>query len=1333
MAGVLSQVPVVNRLLGLGPKRQVIDVPSVEIHNVETDPDRRARCLKHLLKANHANYSLVYHNLQYDNHNPHILSSAYLLGASVSHLNEIYDKQILELEPWEPSPAEIVDDDWEELRGDRRYQRAFVDFFEDKLVMKFNYNWKQELEHYLFTGDEPLAHGLIGGLGHPLIHLGYAYEMDCKELAIESLGLACVQYNFFHKYLDNSSYTKKSSLASGSPIQLLTKMAKDDRFDALPKEPSLDDIEDIFNKHEDLILGYWNAWEIDDPLKQFELSQEAAVALLVSTVQPGTHAFNFLLVHLLTTSHAVRVLLPFFPEKYHIPLVREWWLLVLAIFIVKGRPLPDPDNVDDDLKGRGWKYVEDKALESSWATDAHYVKAIRAMKEASRTWGDVHGRYISAALTLHEDGLAYEKCTSTVECGYTLTLCCGSNPTTPRARAISSRSSIIINLCDNRFHKLSSQSHILSRRNADPANAPSALMAPPAKRRRRNVVDASDDEDEDEHPRANTLTNFLVSSPSSPSKIRAPTASPSPSKSKTAAAKLSTNGSNRLPRRPQSQKTTTSPSSNKSKSVGKADDKGKTADLKTLFSNQAQRATRTGSGDRRPIPLDDIISDPISEEDEISEVKASSSSLVSQHVKKRLRDGTQLASSDGPSASQKFLKPPKPVHLAAANDDLRPWSERFGPRNLEELAVHKKKVLDVRRWLEDVVAGRMRQRLLILKGAAGSGKTTTMRLLASDMGCELLEWRNPTGSSGLGFVSASAQFGEFLGRGGKFGALDTDSPGLSTQSSSHATAKSDSKRIILIEEFPNTFSRSSTALTSFRNTILRYLTENTPSLAMLGKYSQQELVAPVVMVISETLLTTTSASADSFTAHRLLGPEILRHPGVGIIEFNAIAPSLLQKALEMIVLKEARKSGRKRTPGPQVLKRLGEIGDIRNAVSSLEFLCLKGDQQADWGAKVAFTKQKKGVKDAIKLTHGEQESLELVSQREASLGIFHAVGKVVYNKRDDFAPRDDKVEILPNFLSQNSRPKRSQVAVDSLIDETGTDTHTFISALHENYVLSCESTDPMDLSTPMDYVNECIEYLSQGDLLSPSRDIFFGGRGSFTGQNSGSHLLRQDEITFQVAVRGMLFALPNPVKRKTTTMAKGSDAFKMFYPTSLKLWRAKEELEGLVDMWSAKLLKGEDSMGTKNLTDGATAFRRPQQASSESSSWMHRQQQNHFDGQQKQPQEEQDESVPLLSLGSAARREMLLERLPYMAHIARARKTSSFRLRDLDKMVSFRGINAADEDSDAEEDPTSGEAWATDKPSEETSPRKRNAGIRSGGVSGLLAQKLVLSDDDIED
>ncbi|KAG6109803.1 hypothetical protein E4U31_006480 [Claviceps sp. LM219 group G6] len=914
-------------------------------------------------------------------------------------------------------------------------------------------------------------------------------------------------------------------------------------------------------------------------------------------------------------------------------------------------------------------------------------------------------------------------------------------------------------------------------------------MAPPAKRRRQNPL--ADSDDEDERPRANTLSNFLLSSPTSPSKARTEPEPPSPLKASRAGVNLalpSADASLTKTRRGRPPKNGgASPIAKKPKDAGRGQEKGRTADLKTLFSKQTQRASVAGSSssEKRPAPTDDPISDPISEDDEISDLKATSSSLVGHHARKRLKGTGGPVTSASSSTSLRFLKPPKPTHPRGLDDESRPWSERFGPRNLDELAVHKRKITDVRRWLDHVMTGRLRQRVLVLKGAAGCGKTTTMRLLANDMGFELLEWKNPTSttratSTGTGFVSWSTQFDEFLGRGGKFGTLDTDggSQDSSTPASSLGTATGgNTKRVMLMEEFPTTFSRSNSVLSSFRSAILEYISAHTPSsLASFGNSMslQSDSIRPLVLVITETLLTTASASADSLTAHRLLGPEILRHPGVGVIEFNAIAPTFLAKALDLVVLKEARQSGRRRTPGPQVLKRLGEIGDIRSAISSLEFLCLKGDGDSDWGAQVAFSKKlSKSAKEAISLTEGESESLELISQREASLGIFHAVGKVVHNKRDDETYADDAAESrLPPYLSQHARPKRSQVFPDALIDETGTDTHTFISALHENYILSCESTGPMDLSTPMDYVNDCIEYLSESDLLCPSRDVFFGAsRGGFGAQNaSSSHAMRQDEMAFHVAVRGLLFSLPNPVKRKTTTaargVAKGGDAFKMFYPTSLKLWRAKEEIQGTVDLWSTKLLKGEApfaSNGTKNMTDGATAFLAKTQRSmtgEATTSWMERQQQARAAGAlknttlqttpsntslQNRPRNTTTRTPssagpppPLLSLGSAAQRELLLDRLPYMAHMARSRKTTGLRVGDLEKVVSFTGLSAPEDDhSDCPDEDVipAVEAWATDRPSEEgASPRRGREGIKAGGaMSALLAQKLVLSDDDIED
>ncbi|KAJ2991898.1 hypothetical protein NUW58_g2351 [Xylaria curta] len=886
-------------------------------------------------------------------------------------------------------------------------------------------------------------------------------------------------------------------------------------------------------------------------------------------------------------------------------------------------------------------------------------------------------------------------------------------------------------------------------------------MPPPAKRRKRNIAHTSDDE-EDPKPPVNTLTNYLFSSPDAKPRgiSNAISTPPSPVRksSRTVASRpsnpplnplesFSLNGSNTKSGKKSTStrtRTITSPEKSRAKPAakGRADEREQTSNIATLFSKQAERVAT-----RPPAKLDDVISDPISDDEDVGEHRAAKTSHVGLAARKRFKDphaGSSIASTTI-TPSQRFLRPPLPFQFPTTDDEQRPWCERFGPTDLNELAVHKKKVADVRRWLDDVKAGRTRQRLLILKGAAGTGKTTTVRLLAKELQCEILEWRNPTASLGgpQGFQSASAQFEEFMGRGGKFCQLDTNEDDKKNE------VGDGTRKIMLIEEFPNTFSRSSTPMTSFRKSVLQFLAMNTPSLSLFSKQTPKDHITPVVMIISETLLTTTSASADSFTAHRLLGPEIIRHPGVCIIEFNAIAPTLLAAALELIVQKEAKKSGRRRTPGPLVLRKLGEVGDIRSAISSLQFLCLKGDTETDWGSQVNFGKPKRSIKISIPMTHGEMETLQLVSQREASLGIFHAIGKVVYNKREENLIDPDspegRAEVLPNHLTAHSRPHRSEVSVDSLIDETGTDTHTFISALHENYVLSCEPAGTSDPNSFLDYMGECINYLSESDLLCPSWDVFFGGHGAgasnFFGRDSASHVLRQEEIAFQVATRGLLFSLPSPVKRIAIGSKRGgSDRFKMFYPTSLKLWREKEELGNLVDHWSSILLKGDDSR--HDVTDGASAFRRPKNIAV----GIQNSQRNL--GRTRQPvqisEQTSGQSTALLSLGSSARRELLLDRLPYMLHIARRRRMPGSMLgsKEIEKVVSFSGIGlAVDEDAaDLDEDTGrgTGEAWATDKPTEELSPRKNGLSIRhssrgGGSVASLQVQKLVLSDDDIED
>lgn len=43
-----------------------------------------------------------------------------------------------------------------------RYQRAYVDFFEDELV-RHGYDWKEVVQNYLYSGRQPLVNSLVAG------------------------------------------------------------------------------------------------------------------------------------------------------------------------------------------------------------------------------------------------------------------------------------------------------------------------------------------------------------------------------------------------------------------------------------------------------------------------------------------------------------------------------------------------------------------------------------------------------------------------------------------------------------------------------------------------------------------------------------------------------------------------------------------------------------------------------------------------------------------------------------------------------------------------------------------------------------------------------------------------------------------------------------------------------------------------------------------------------------------------------------------------------------------------------------------------------------------
>lgn len=321
-------------------------------------------------------------------HSPHLLASLSMLGATPQRLQEVYKSESKILLSPEAPKGTINKENWRSLLGNREHTREFLDFFTRELDA-VDGDWRSLVEKYLLSGPSPLIKSLTGDLNHPLIHLQYAYELQNAELATDALTYCAVHYDpQTEKYLDaRASQTPAPARTAGSPLEVFAHIRNDARLDGFPPGPGREHFGPLFEQHASVVLEHWRSWP---PLAagqlttaQFTEAFDACVALLVGTVQDG-EAYDFIMLHALTGCHALRVLLPELPEEHHWTLFNQWWLATITMYITQGRKKIDEELFTRfSLDGKGWSSTIKLATEGPAGFDAHYVKAIRAIKTAS--------------------------------------------------------------------------------------------------------------------------------------------------------------------------------------------------------------------------------------------------------------------------------------------------------------------------------------------------------------------------------------------------------------------------------------------------------------------------------------------------------------------------------------------------------------------------------------------------------------------------------------------------------------------------------------------------------------------------------------------------------------------------------------------------------------------------------------------------------------------------------------------------------------------------------------------------------------------------------------
>ncbi|KAF8978559.1 Cell cycle checkpoint protein rad17 [Entomortierella lignicola] len=626
-------------------------------------------------------------------------------------------------------------------------------------------------------------------------------------------------------------------------------------------------------------------------------------------------------------------------------------------------------------------------------------------------------------------------------------------------------------------------------------------------------------------------------------------------------------------RQKKSSKATTTSKRSKIKTSPTETGKERNPKSSTAAATTSRKATSSQKMVSPPKPINPIVTTTKRKASNVRFVPLTSSPATSSTSSTKTTPGSMSS-----SQSRRTKQSPKAI---VPNQQEDQWAEKYAPSNIEEVAVHYGKIGDVREWLEIYTDPKNREQdssggaILVLSGPAGSGKTTVLRMLAKEMGLNIVEWINSVNENNIiqrpsipgegswksasideEYIPVMKAFQEFFSRAQRFSPLATtrDAPQQS-QATNNPTLSSTRKRnIILIEDLPPISAFSSRRI--FQDTISKF--------ANSRSYSSSVLVIIVSDVFTkqstELLFSNTNESRDpAMTIRTLLPSAVLERidsggkgtPRIKQIKFNPIAPTFMKKALRRLIESEFGAS-HAYAPDAAELDQLIEIhdGDIRATINALQFLCYIPTKK-----RKQYREAEERLEEEQQLLHGSENKMTL--GQDSSLGIFHAVAKVLYNRRDWSAPHvkfdEDIVKVPPQSWSRRRPPLRFNPEKE-LIEKLPIEPDLYTLMLHQNY------------TRHMNTINECqtaIEYLCIADQFSHSSNSSAGY----------TQMIQMQPYMISLSIRGLLYA---PTSAGPSTGGDGQR--KHWWPELFAMNRAMRANDQMFAETTADLA-GEEAKG----------------------------------------------------------------------------------------------------------------------------------------------------------
>ncbi|QLQ82043.1 hypothetical protein HG537_0G02970 [Torulaspora globosa] len=356
--------------------------------------------------------------------------------------------------------------------------------------------------------------------------------------------------------------------------------------------------------------------------------------------------------------------------------------------------------------------------------------------------------------------------------------------------------------------------------------------------------------------------------------------------------------------------------------------------------------------------------------------------------------------------------------LTASGFNTIPWYEKYSPRNVSEVSIHKRKAREVYDEVEAMLQGRSEKRILLLTGPSGCGKSTVVDMLAKELvpkyraprgkGGDIIRYENDMAPIGASYVGS---FGQFL---------------------SEAKYRIGSNlSLVVVEDIPNVF-HAETRI-AFRRQLLEWL------------YMPQRSLPPLIICLTECELENESGSFAaygvdySWTAESILGKEVLSHVCLKRIKFNPVNATLMRKTLLNIcndnkadlMLRE------KWDDKDRVVEELVQsTGDLRSGIAMLQFWA------TSTGHVATFT-------------------------RESFTSYFHAIGKILHGSRD---VADDNKMINELLLHSMGHLSHDNFSLGLLENYSSFNKGKF------SILEACKLTDCLSESNAMDMIPESLEF-----------------------------------------------------------------------------------------------------------------------------------------------------------------------------------------------------------------------------------------------------------------